>query len=328
MSNVQDPVLKTSDKVRSTWQQLRLPDRFSNAASITALAASGVAVAAIILESLPVLAVAGAAAAASGFLTLMSGKEGAASEGLDKAPKRRNPLTPADWPFGACTDYIVPRFTATALLAALDYRRRTGQGQYLDQSQAETALHVLGPALLDYTVNGRVQTRAGNTDAGFAPHGVYPAAGEDRWIAIACRDDNDWRNLCAAMGREDLAADARFASAADRLARREELDAIVAQWTSALDAHQAQEQLQDAVFPPIRCKTASRCLPTRNCAIAGISLSSNIPRSATSRLKRRARVLAARQAKSGAPPPRSARTMPTCSKRSWATARTVSRNSR
>ncbi len=152
-------------------------------------------------------------------------------------------------PFGAYTDYIVPRFTAAALLAALDYRRRTGQGQYIDQSQAETALHVLGPALLDYTVNGRTQSRAGNTDARFAPHGVYPAAGEDRWIAIACRDDHDWRKLCAAMGREELASDARFAGAADRLARREELDAIVGRWTGALDANQAQELLQARGVP-------------------------------------------------------------------------------
>jgi crotonobetainyl-CoA:carnitine CoA-transferase CaiB-like acyl-CoA transferase len=152
-------------------------------------------------------------------------------------------------PFGAYTDYIVPRFTACAILAALDHRRRTGQGQYIDQSQAETALHVLGPALLDYTVNGHAQSRAGNTDARFAPHGVYPAAGEDRWIAIACRNDTDWRNLCAAIGRAELAADARYASAADRLARREELDAIVIQWTRTLAAEQAQELLQARGVP-------------------------------------------------------------------------------
>lgn len=93
-----------------------------------------------------------------------------------------------------------------AILAALDYRRCTGDGQYIDQSQSECSLHFLGPAILDYTVNGRVQVRAGNTDHVFAPHGVYPVAGEDKWIAIVCRTDDDWRRFCAAVGRDELAA--------------------------------------------------------------------------------------------------------------------------
>lgn len=154
------------------------------------------------------------------------------------------PDRPPAGPFGAYTDYIVPRFSASAILAALDYRRRTGQGQYIDQAQAETALHALGPAMLDFTVNGRVQGRTGNDDVRFAPHGVYPAAGEDRWVAIACRDDNDWTNLCAAMGRDDLAADPRFATAAQRLGRRAELDALVSAWSRGHEAHQLEAILQ------------------------------------------------------------------------------------
>ena len=156
---------------------------------------------------------------------------------------------PPAGPFGAYTDYIVPRFAAAAVLAALDYRRRTGHGQYIDQSQAETALHALGPALLDCTVNERAQSRAGNTDVRFAPHGVYPAAGEDRWVAIACRDDNDWKNLCAVMWRDDLAGDTRFATMAQRLGRRDELDAIVRQWSRGLDAHQVETLLQARGVP-------------------------------------------------------------------------------
>ena len=87
--------------------------------------------------------------------------------------------------YGAYTDFVSQRFAATALLAALDHRRRTGEGQHIDLSQAEASLHFLGPALLDYTVNGRVQGRVGNRDRDLAPHGVYPAAGDDRWVAIA-----------------------------------------------------------------------------------------------------------------------------------------------
>jgi crotonobetainyl-CoA:carnitine CoA-transferase CaiB-like acyl-CoA transferase len=156
---------------------------------------------------------------------------------------------PPAGPFGAYTDYIVPRFIVAAILGALEHRRRTGQGQYIDHSQAETALHFLGPALLDYSVNGRSQERAGNADPQFAPHGVYPAAGEDRWIAIVCRDDKDWASLRGAMGNSAPADDARFATAAQRLKRREEIDAIVAQWTRSLDAQQAQALLQARGVP-------------------------------------------------------------------------------
>ena len=106
------------------------------------------------------------------------------------------PDRPPAGPFSAYTDYVAPRFTALSILAALDNRRRTGQGQYLDQSQAESTLHFLGPALLDYTVNGRVQGATGNRDPHLAPHGVYPAAGTDRWVAIVVQTEEQWQS-CA-----------------------------------------------------------------------------------------------------------------------------------
>ena len=80
-------------------------------------------------------------------------------------------------PFGAYTDYTSTHLLLATLLAALDHRRRTGEGQYLDVAQAEAAIHYLSPAILDWTVNGRVEERQGNEDPSLAPHGVYPAAG-------------------------------------------------------------------------------------------------------------------------------------------------------
>ncbi len=151
--------------------------------------------------------------------------------------------------FGAYTDYVAPRFTALAILAALDHRRRTGQGQYIDQSQAECAIHFLAPAILDYTVNGRVEERVGNSDAAFAPHGVYPAAGDDQWVAIVCRDDDDWRRLCAAMENEDLARDSRYASAAGRLEHRDAIDASIAAWSRKLDRAAIESRLQSRGVP-------------------------------------------------------------------------------
>ena len=152
-------------------------------------------------------------------------------------------------PFHSYTDYVVPRMTAIALLAALDYRRETGRGQYIDFSQIEAAMHFLAPALLDYSVNGRAQTRVGNRDLNFAPHGVYPCAGDDQWIAVVCENDAQWRALCGVLRLPELEHDSRFRSVAERLAHAEELDRIVAQWTSTIERYQAESLLQAAGVP-------------------------------------------------------------------------------
>ncbi len=159
------------------------------------------------------------------------------------------PDRPPAGPFGAYTDYIAPWFNASAILAALAYRRRTGQGQHIDLSQAEAALHFLGPTLLDYTVNNRARGPAGNRDLDMAPHGVYPATGEDRWIAIAVKNDEQWQALCAVMGQLELLRDSRFATLAARLAHQDDLDAIVAGWTKGLDAQEAEVLLQAQGVP-------------------------------------------------------------------------------
>ncbi len=150
---------------------------------------------------------------------------------------------------GAYTDYVSPRFTLAAILAALDHRDRTGRGQYIDFSQAEASLHFLAPALLDYTVNGRVQGRIGNRDPQMAPHGVYPAAGENRWVAIAVGSDEQWRALCDVLGRPELASDERFATLEARLAHQDELDDIVSDWTRQREMGEAEAALQARGVP-------------------------------------------------------------------------------
>ncbi len=152
-------------------------------------------------------------------------------------------------PFGAYTDYVAPRFTAMAILAALDHHRRTGEGQYIDQSQAESALHFLAPAILDYTANGRVQGRVGNTDREYAPHAVYPGAGDDRWIAIVCKTDAQWQALCSVIKRADLAGDSRFATAAGRREHAGEIDRAISEWTRGMGAGAAEAFLQSRGIP-------------------------------------------------------------------------------
>jgi crotonobetainyl-CoA:carnitine CoA-transferase CaiB-like acyl-CoA transferase len=159
------------------------------------------------------------------------------------------PDRPPAGPFGAYTDYIAPRFNAAAILAALEHRRRTGEGQHVDLAQGEAALHFLAPAILDYTVNGVIAHRDGNRDRELAPHGVYPCAGEDRWIALAARDERDWRALCGALGAPALAADARFASAAARRERAAELDALLAGLTAPHALETLEARLREAGVP-------------------------------------------------------------------------------
>lgn len=152
-------------------------------------------------------------------------------------------------PFSAYTDYLAPRFTVCAILAALDHRRRTGEGQYIDQSQAESALHMLGPALLDYTVNGRSRGPVGNRDDEVSPHGVYPAAGDDRWVAIVVPDDEAWRRFAVSIGRTGLAHDPRYVHARDRVAHADEIDDLVAEWSRGLNEIEIEESLQQAGIP-------------------------------------------------------------------------------
>lgn len=142
------------------------------------------------------------------------------------------PDRPPAGPFGAYTDYTSTHLLHATVLAALDHRRRTGEGQYLDGSQAEAALHYLAPALLEYTATGRIPRRDGNNDVDLCPHGVYPAAGEDRWLAVACQDDAHWPPLARLIGRDDLARDPLLATGVGRRQCQNEIDAALAAWTA------------------------------------------------------------------------------------------------
>jgi crotonobetainyl-CoA:carnitine CoA-transferase CaiB-like acyl-CoA transferase len=165
------------------------------------------------------------------------------------------PDRPPCGPFGAYSDYPSPRFALCALLAAIDHRRRTGEGQYLDFAQAEAASHFLTPVLLDYAVNGHVASRNGNADTVMVPHGVYPSAGEDEWIAIACRDDDDWAALASAIGHPELASLTRD----ERRAREPELDDLVAAWSAALAGGAAQDELITVGVPAHVVQNSIEC---------------------------------------------------------------------
>ena len=149
-------------------------------------------------------------------------------------------------PFLAYTDGVAPRYIAAALLRALYERRETGQGQYIDLSQAEAAMHFLAPALLDQEVNGHTWSRMGNADLQLAPHGAFPAAGEDQWLAIACQDDAAWPRLCAAAGLSDLARRMELTTAAGRREHAGPIETRLAAWTALRPAEESVALLQAA----------------------------------------------------------------------------------
>jgi crotonobetainyl-CoA:carnitine CoA-transferase CaiB-like acyl-CoA transferase len=120
---------------------------------------------------------------------------------------------------------------AFAIMAALQYRRRTGKGQFIDFAQAENLVQSIGECLIDYTMNGRIQTSLGNRHPFMAPHGCYPCQGRDRWVVIAVANDAEWERFCQALGAPAWATDPRFADAAGRYRHQDALDALITAWT-------------------------------------------------------------------------------------------------
>ena len=157
----------------------------------------------------------------------------------------------------AYTDCISPRFATAALIAALDYRKRTGKGQLLDLSQFETAIYFIAPGILDYTVNGREPERIGNSSPDAAPHGVYPCQGDDRWCTVAVTSDEEWKSLCREMGTTEHIEDPRFATLADRKKNEDELNKLVSEWTVSLTPEEVMERLQKAGVPAGVVKNAA-----------------------------------------------------------------------
>jgi benzylsuccinate CoA-transferase BbsF subunit len=150
---------------------------------------------------------------------------------------------------GAYTDSISPRFASAALIAALDYRDRTGKGQLIDLAQFETALYFFLPGLLDAAANEREPVRHGNAVDDAAPHNVYRCKGKERWCTIAVTDDAQWGALCRAIGKPDLAIDPRFDTPQHRKENEIALDAAIEAWTIDRAPDDVMTVLQAAGVP-------------------------------------------------------------------------------
>ncbi|MCW2622963.1 MAG: frc 9 [Frankiales bacterium] len=143
-------------------------------------------------------------------------------------------------------------YNSAALLMAILHREQTGEGTEIDVSAVEVGISLVGPDLLDVAVNGAVTRRpdfpTGNRlqypDA--APHGVYPCAGDDRWVAVAVFDDEEWDRLCKVLEHPTWTADPRFADQAARFAHQDDLDDYLSTWTRSRTPHEVMQLLQEA----------------------------------------------------------------------------------
>lgn len=146
-------------------------------------------------------------------------------------------------------------FGAFAIEVALAHRMRTGEGQQIDFSQQEAVMQMVGPAFMDYSLNGRIAGPLGNAHplGAAAPHGVFPCAGDDRWISLAVGSDAEWRALVAAMGDPAWAREPALATLAGRLEHRAALNEHLAAWTAGFDDRELADRLQavDVAAAPV-----------------------------------------------------------------------------
>ena len=183
----------------------------------------------------------GPEASLSGF-----GGQGAALAGIHAITGWPDRLPSGPW--GAYTDFINPRFGIPALVSALIHRERTGQGAYIDLAQTEAGIRFIEPVVLDYTVNGRIAGPAGHDSLYAAPHGVFRAAGEERYVAIACETAAHWRAL-RRVAPLDSFADPAFDALEKRINHKCAIEDVLREWCAPQEPFALVDELRAAGAP-------------------------------------------------------------------------------
>ena len=155
----------------------------------------------------------------------------------------RSPVNPSNTTYG---DSVLGMINPMVVIAALDYKRRTGKGQYIDAGMLDVSIHQVTPAFLDWQANRHLQTRAGNRVPNASPHGVFPCKGEDRWCAIAVFTQEEWESFCRVIGNPTWTKQAKFASLKSRKSNEDELEPKVSEWTKNHSAEEVMSLMQDA----------------------------------------------------------------------------------
>lgn len=147
-------------------------------------------------------------------------------------------------PVMGSTDLRSATTAAFAILAAIYHRAVTGEGQHIDMSSRETITALIGESILEYAMNQRVPSRQGNRDEAMAPHNCYPCRGENKWVSIAVGTEEEWQALCQVMGNPRWAEEERFSDAYARWHNQEELDRLIAEWTTNYTHYEVMAKLQ------------------------------------------------------------------------------------
>jgi benzylsuccinate CoA-transferase BbsF subunit len=150
---------------------------------------------------------------------------------------------------GVYPDHIGFIMGPTLMVAALLNCCRTGKGVTIDLAQIEGTAYMLGTTYLEAAVNGTDPEPRGNNDGMSAPHGCFRCVGDDRWCVVSVRTDEEWRNFCKVVGREDLLKEGRFRDRELRLQNAAELNRIASEWTATRSAEEAMAKLQGAGVP-------------------------------------------------------------------------------
>jgi benzylsuccinate CoA-transferase BbsF subunit len=157
------------------------------------------------------------------------------------------------------SDYNAGTNSAFAALAALIHRKRTGEGQYIEVAQIEALVACIGEAILDYQVTGKIPGLEGNRHGQMAPHNNYLCQGDDKWVSIAVRTEDEWRKIVKVMADEPRLRDKRFAGLEGRLRHEEVLDGIISSWTIGRTAEEITRELQQAGVAAFPCMDIGDC---------------------------------------------------------------------
>jgi len=143
-------------------------------------------------------------------------------------------------------DSIAALTNALAIATALHYRQMTGKGMYIDISMVEPSMLYIGEAIMDYTMNQRIQRSTGNRDPSISPQGCYPCQGENQWVTLSIASDEEWQRFVVAAGNPGWDKDERFTSVLGRLKNQDELDKLISSWTCQHTKYEVMNLLQQA----------------------------------------------------------------------------------
>lgn len=157
------------------------------------------------------------------------------------------------------SDYNAGTNSAFAALAALIHRNRTGEGQNIEVAQIEALVACIGEAVLDYQVTGQIPGHKGNRHGQMAPHNNYLCEGDDKWVSIAVKTDDEWNNLVEVMAEEPGLIDAKFSTLEGRLQNETELDQLISAWTLNRTSEEITEALQESKVAAFPCMDIGDC---------------------------------------------------------------------